>query len=334
MARTVTSILRIATLSLPQDVPLSIAAAIFVAAGVVILYIVNLIFAQRIIRAQHQRAGWHPIAHWFFIAVYAIIVLTLIMLITTVVQSYYTLDPHTLRIDRAFMLYGATTYAIISFLPIPLVLMSLLVPRRARTDKFGAGRFRTKIAILLLASALICSGACWRAGTSWVTPVKHNEPIPWYFQQAYFYFFDFGVEILTVYLYAILRVDRRFHIPNGAHGAGSYRAGAGTGVHDRQAGVDGSDEKPEEPAFRIYSEEETFDNEEEVPRSPDSNKQFDDLEHGIEHEPETKPPVLAPLDTSVAPRSGHHQPQTPETAGTDSTLRPSSGQPFHSTSTL
>jgi hypothetical protein len=34
--------------------------------------------------------------------------------------------------------------------------------------------------------------------------------------------FNFGVEILTVYLYAIMRVDRRFHIPDGARGPGSY----------------------------------------------------------------------------------------------------------------
>lgn len=330
MARTVTSILRIATLSLPEDVPLSIAAAIFVAAGVVILYIVNMIFAQRIIRAQHQRAGWHPIAHWFFIAIYVIIVLTLIMLITTVVQSYYTLNPRTLKIDRDFSLYGGTTYAIISFLPIPLVLLSLMVPRRVRTDKFGAGRFRTKIGILLLASALISSGAAWRAGTSWVTPVPRTQPIPWYFQQVYFYYFNFGVEVLTVYLYAILRVDRRFHIPNGAHGAGSYRAGA-AGAQDKS----GADEGNSEPAFRVYSEEETFDNEDdEVPRSADSNKKFEDLEHGFEHEPENKPPVLPPVDTSFAPHSDARIPRTPETANTESTLRPTSGPPFHSTSTL
>ena len=33
------------------------------------------------------------------------------------------------------------------------------------------------------------------------------------------------VEILTVYLYAIMRVDLRFHVPNGAKGPGSYAAG-------------------------------------------------------------------------------------------------------------
>jgi hypothetical protein len=34
---------------------------------------------------------------------------------------------------------------------------------------------------------------------------------------------DFGLEIVIVFLYAIMRVDLRFHIPDGAKGPGSYR---------------------------------------------------------------------------------------------------------------
>ncbi|KAF2102882.1 hypothetical protein NA57DRAFT_27870, partial [Rhizodiscina lignyota] len=222
MARTVTCTLRIASICLSDDIPLSIAAAIFVAAGVVIIYIVNLIFTQRIVRAQHQNSGWHPLFKAFFIAIYVIIILTLLMLITSVVQSYYTLSSNTHRIDRDIQLYGATMYAVISFLPIPIIFFSLIVPRRVRTDKFGSGRFRTKIVVLLLAATLICCGACYRAGSSWVTPVPTQNPVPWYHHRVYFYVFDFSVEVLVVYLYAFLRVDKRFHIPDGAHGPGSY----------------------------------------------------------------------------------------------------------------
>lgn len=258
MARTVTCTLRIASIAKQDNIPLSIAAAIFVAAGVVILYVVNLIFAQRIIRAQHPKLGWHPAFKIFCIAVYVIIVLTLIMLITSVVQSYYTLSNNTHRIDRDIQLYGATAYAIISFLPLPLLTLSLLLPRShpKAVDKFGAGRFRTKIVVLYIAATLICAGASWRAGTTWVTPVPRFHAVPWYHQKVYFYVFDFTVEVLTVYLYAFLRVDLRFYVPNGAHGPGSYRAGAGKPAVD---GASDDDETRARSGINVYTEEETFD---------------------------------------------------------------------------
>jgi hypothetical protein len=48
--------------------------------------------------------------------------------------------------------------------------------------------------------------------------------------------FNFGVEILTVYLYAIMRVDLRFHIPNGARGPGSYETQPGLSESEKEVG--------------------------------------------------------------------------------------------------
>ena len=86
------------------------------------------------------------------------------MLITSVVQSFYTLNKNTKRIDRSIQLYGQTYYTIISFLPILLVIGGLVLPRATRVEKFGSGRFRSKIAILLAASVLLCLGAAFRCG--------------------------------------------------------------------------------------------------------------------------------------------------------------------------
>jgi hypothetical protein len=48
--------------------------------------------------------------------------------------------------------------------------------------------------------------------------------MPWYLSRACFYVFNFTVEVCVVYMYALLRVDQRFHVPDGAKGPGSYSA--------------------------------------------------------------------------------------------------------------
>jgi hypothetical protein len=157
-----------------------------------------------------------------FVTTYVLIGLTLVITITSVVQNFYTLRPRTKFIDRALLLYGQTFLAIISSLPILIVGLVLALPRRTPLEKFGAGKHSIKIAILLTGATLITLGAWYRCGTSWQTPVPKSQPLPAYFAKPCFYIFNFVVEIMTLYLYAITRMDLRFHVPNGAKGPGSY----------------------------------------------------------------------------------------------------------------
>lgn len=284
MARIVTSIMRIASTCLPTNLNLAIAAQIFVAAGVLLLFIINLLFTQRIIRAQHPTWGWHPAFSMALKALYVLIVFTLVMVITATVQSFFTLSTHTRRIDRDIQLYGQTYFAFVSFLPIPLLLTSIIlsaIQKRRREsfsssndnnkkpDKFGTGRLRTKIFILLTSSVLLCLGASYRMGTSYRTPVpRATHPLPSYYHKAAFYLVNFGIEIIVVYMYAILRVDLRFHVPNGARGKGSYSGAAAGAVSNVE---EGGEQKKERNAStegegrlaRVYTEEETFDGVEE-----------------------------------------------------------------------
>jgi hypothetical protein len=222
MSRIVTCSLRIASVCLPTNINLAIAAAIFVAAGVLILFIVNLIWSQRILRSLHPRIGWHWTIPIIFRIIYVLIFFTLVAIITATVQSFFTLRPRTRTIDHAVQLYAQTFLAVISCLSIIIVLTTLAIPRRTAHEPFGSGKPSTKIAVLLIGSMLVSIGAWYRCATAWYTPVPRAEPLPTYFHKACFYIFDFGVEILTVYLYAIVRVDRRFHVPDGAKGPGSY----------------------------------------------------------------------------------------------------------------
>jgi len=232
MARTVTNILRIASTSLPSNINLAIAASIFVAAGVLIIFIINLFFAQRILRAMHPRIGWHPAVSIAFKILYGLVACTLAIVITATVQSFFTLRPRTRTIDRGLQLYGSTFLAIVSFLPILIVAVALAIPRRSAPEKFSQGRLRTKIVTLLVGTLLVSLGAAFRCGTSWKHPVPLSQPRPKYYSKACFYIFNFTVEIVVVYLYAIIRVDRRFWIPDGAKGPGSYAAGGSLPKYD------------------------------------------------------------------------------------------------------
>jgi hypothetical protein len=223
MARIVTLSLRISWAYFPHNVKLAIAAQVFVAAGVVIIFIVNLVFAQRMIRASHPRFGWHPLlGSWTFKSIYALIVLTITMLITATVDSFYVVSPYIHHVDRSIQLYGVTCFAIIAFLPIPMVLLLLGIPRSHPLDHFGKGHWRTKPIILLTGTTLIAFGAIYRAVTTWFTLVPMTQPMPSYFHKAAFYIANFTVEILVVFLYAITRVDQHFYVPDGAKKRKSY----------------------------------------------------------------------------------------------------------------
>lgn len=221
MARITTCVMRIVWATRPTHVPIAIAAQIFVAAGVVLLFVVNLIFAQRIIRASHPNSGWHPVFSKFFVFLYVLIVITLVMIITAVIQSFYTLNKNTLRIDHDIQLYGQTLYAVLAFLPILLILGGLVIPRNTRVEKFGSGRFRYKIYILSLSTVLLTLGAAFRVGINYKTPRPRNDPA-WYHSKACFYIFNFVVELAVIALYVLVRVDLRFYVPNGSRRAGDY----------------------------------------------------------------------------------------------------------------
>lgn len=261
MARITTCVMRIVWSTRPRNVRIAIAAQVFVYAGVVLLFVVNLIFTQRIIRALHPRFGWNPAFSRFFIALYVLIVLTLVMLITTVIQTFYTQNQNTKRIDRNINLYAQTYYCIVAFLPIPLNIISFLIPRRTRVEKFGSGRFRTKIGLLVLASMLLTLGATFRTGTAYKTPRPRDSPA-WYHSKACFYLFNLTIEYVVVLLYVILRVDMRFHVPNGATGPGHY-----SGRNLKEAEANGGRKTGMD---RILSEGEVFDDVPEETSNPNS----------------------------------------------------------------
>ena len=272
MSRIVTMVVRIAWITHITNVRLAIAASVFVAAGVVLLFVANLLFAQRILRSCHPNIGWHPVFHYAFIGIYVMIVVTLIMIITAVIQNSYTLNHNTKRIDRDILLYGQTFYSLISFLPIPLVIGGLIIPRTTRREKFGHGRFTTKVAILLFATFLLCLGASYRAGVNYAGGERPLSKPAAYQSKACFYIFNFTVEIIVVLLYVVVRVDKRFYVPDHSKKPGDYSRGDFYTRRGQEIANKGAGEGT--IGNMIAPEEEVFDNE-----SPEEVAKHDEESH-------------------------------------------------------
>jgi hypothetical protein len=222
---------RIAWSFYPKNVRIGIAAQVAVYAGIILLFLANLFFTQRIVRAQHPHIGWSKPFTIAFPALFVIIVATILCLIVGVIYSFFTLNEDSLRAVHYIQLYGETLYAIVAFLPIPIVLASSIARRKASVlntkpiDKFGSGSMRTKVAMVLVSAIFLDLGACWRCATLYL-PIHYTvDPKPWYFSKTCFYLFNFTIEWCVVATWAAMRIDKRFYIPDGAKGPFSYGGG-------------------------------------------------------------------------------------------------------------
>ncbi len=221
------------------NVQLAIAASIFLYAGIILLYLANLFFAQRILRGQHPPFGWCKPVSIAFVATFVITGITIICLIAAVITSFYTRDPESLHAVRKLQQFGATMLAIVAILPLLIVAASSLARKHPHirmtktTDKFGSGSMRSKIAIVMGSSVLLSLGAWYRAGSILSNPVpirtstdlSRPAPTPGYLSKPAFYIFLFTIELSVCLLWLLVRVDNRFHIPDGAHGPFSYAGG-------------------------------------------------------------------------------------------------------------
>lgn len=224
MARIAALSMRIAWATHHSNVSIAIAANILTQAGVIVIFIANLFFAQRVIRAYHSTFGWHKGTRIVFRVLLGSVAACLIMVIVCTVQSFYTLDTGIRTKDRDVSLVAGVFLAFLSFVPAPAVIIAALIPSKSHVEKFGQGRFRTKIALLVFTSLLLTLGSGFRVGTNFA-PRPASDPA-WYHSRACYYCFNYVIEIIVSSLYAAVRFDRRFHIPNGAKGAGSYASGA------------------------------------------------------------------------------------------------------------
>ncbi|KAH9871731.1 hypothetical protein J1614_005987 [Plenodomus biglobosus] len=225
--RIITMTLRIAGACYPRNTSLAMTANIFVYVGTIILYMVNWFFVQRIIRAQHTTLGWSTPYRVFHRAALVCLIITLVMLIVSQVRRNFTLDDRKIETFRALILTSQTYFSIFCLAPAILVAVSLVIPR-TEVEKFGAGKLRANITILLVTVAILSTGQTFRCVLAWIpqTPLADVQrgtiALPWYLSKSCFYLFNFVTEMAVVIIFAIARVDLRFHIPNGSRKSGDY----------------------------------------------------------------------------------------------------------------
>lgn len=222
MSRLVANSMRIAWTCHPMNIRLAIAAQVFVAAGILLLFILNLLFAQRMLRAAFPRFGWSRLVSWAFKLLYILVVVTLAMVITVMIQSLFTLDANTLRIDHDVLRAGSTYLAVISFLPLPIVCLILIFSGFKPIESPGKGSWYAKAFTVLLAGSLLCLGASFRTATVWMPPRPITHPA-WYDSKVCFYVFDFGLDWTVVMIFLFARVDQRFWVPDGSSKVRHYR---------------------------------------------------------------------------------------------------------------
>ncbi|EGP90268.1 uncharacterized protein MYCGRDRAFT_69060 [Zymoseptoria tritici IPO323] len=221
MSRILTCSLRIGSATHPNNISLSIAAGIFLNAGILLVYVINILFAQRILRARQPSVGWNPVLRVVFKLILVLIVVFLFLLIPFIVVTFYTRNPSLLNAARHIQQAAITYFLIVTTLPYWILLLAFRLPRSDREETFGTGSLRTKVLILLVGTTLVVYNAVYKAGTTWASPHPVNDPA-WYQSKASYWCFYFVPEVLVLYFYLFMRIDRRFWVPNGSGERKSY----------------------------------------------------------------------------------------------------------------
>ena len=207
MLRTVALSLRIAWSRQQTNITLAIVVNVFTAAGVVILFVANLVLTHKIVRATlgTRWPGLVRPARVLLKVLIASVIGMLIALIAATVRSFFTLDTGIRQQCRDVQLVGTTWLALMAFLPIPILLVTLLLSRKRPVKDFGHGSM-FKILLVLFTATILALGAGFRTGVAFDARMTPD----WFHSTACYYCFNYVIEIVVLYLYAITRFDRRF----------------------------------------------------------------------------------------------------------------------------
>jgi hypothetical protein len=214
VVRIVALVLRIAWASNSTNISLAIAANVFTAAGVVIIFIVNLIVTRRVL-GDYARFGGHRALDLGLRFLLFSIVACLIMVITSTVYSFFTLDAHTRQQCRDIQLVASTYLTFLAFIPVPAVVLAWLFRGPAVGDTRAKRRFNAKAQLLLVTSVLLTLGAGFRCGTTF--DARPLGQVMWFHHKAAYYCFNFGIEIIVLYIFVLARFDSRFRLPQRLH---------------------------------------------------------------------------------------------------------------------
>ena len=220
--------LRIAWAACPLNAHVATAALVFAYAGVISIFAVNLYLTQQVVRLQHpQLTRSRPLGTALLMLVVIGAIFSLIAGI--VLEFYWPGNMSAFAIHKC----GATAYATIAFIPIPIVTISTLArPRQPSNEKMAQAvgnsvrdSMVAKVVIVVISATLLSVGAGYRLSTLWLNPTSGDLPIgnSWYTSRGCFYAFNFGIELFVVWFWLIMGVDESCIAPSGVNGSAVYR---------------------------------------------------------------------------------------------------------------
>ncbi|KAI3397032.1 hypothetical protein diail_11267 [Diaporthe ilicicola] len=219
MIRTVTCIFRIAWI-FSQLRGVILAAQIFFNGGASVIFAVNILLVQRIVRSMHPDFGWsRPFS--LGTTMLAISVPPIIILQITSVSVFFLSTDNQDRSDaaEALLKFGSSWNLWLVSFPFLVTFISCSIPG-PRPEKFGSGSLRVKTSMVMFAVALLATGATVRTYSTFNPRPQNSFDV--LYGKPVFYVTQFSFEIIVVAMYAIMRFDLLFHIPNGSSGPGDY----------------------------------------------------------------------------------------------------------------
>ena len=160
------------------------------------MFMLNLALARRLMRAKFPSLGFHLVCSVLFWGLYALCVVGMIIVLVVIIQTLFTMDSYTTNFDREVQICVLTTFAVISFLPLPIAVAAFFRP------DFTMGFFAyylpiARASLLLVATSIACLGSAYCCGVTWLDPVPLIHPKPKYMHTACFYTFYFVLTLLS-----------------------------------------------------------------------------------------------------------------------------------------
>lgn len=195
------------------------------------IFAIQIFLAQRVVRSMHPRVGWSvPFSLGTRILAISVPVVIVINIISLIVSFFSIGNDARLSTAEGFLKFGASWNIMLVTVPFAIVSVACAVPG-PRPERFGVGHLRVKTSLVMLVAALLAAGATVRTFAIFnPQPVDTDQVL---FGKPVFYLTGFLMEITVVALYAFLRIDLLFHVPNGSSQPGDYSAASRAGRDEK-----------------------------------------------------------------------------------------------------
>lgn len=169
---------------------------------------------------MHPKIGWSmPFSIIIRLMAISVPVLIILQIISIILLFFSTDDASRFNAFETILKFGASYLLILASFPFWAIFLACSIPG-PRPEKFGEGHLRVKTSLVMLAAAMLTTGAIVRTYAFFNPRAPDNDDV--LYSKPIFYTTQFTLEILVVAAYAIVRFDLLFHIPNGSSKPGDY----------------------------------------------------------------------------------------------------------------